>query len=138
MAAAVATAAFCSGAAAQDAKGSAGHIKAVTSAVDGNSIRANTATSKDWPAVGLDYGETRFSKLDQINTGNVKNLGLVWSYSLDSSRGVEATPIVVDGIMYVTAPWSVVHAIDARTGKGIWTSTPRYRARKATEGAATS
>src|SRR3984893_9827837 len=125
----VAGLAFCAGAAAQDAKGSAAHIKAVTSAVDRNSIPANTATSKpggskDWPSVGLDDGETRFSKLDQINTGNVKNLGLAWSYSLDSARGVEATPIVVDGIMYVTAPWSVVHAIDARTGKGIWTFDP--------------
>src|SRR6202040_1403156 len=130
----VAGLAFCAGAAAQDAKGSAAHIKAVTSAVDGNSIRANTATSKDWPAVGLDYGETRFSKLDQINTGNVKNLGLVWSYSLDSSRGVEATPIVVDGIMYVTAPWSVVHAIDARTGKGIWTFDPEISREKGYRG----
>jgi len=80
MAAAVTAMAFCSGAAAQDAKGSPGHIRAVTSAIDGNSIRANAATSKDWPTIGLDYGETRFSKLDQINTGNVKNLGLVWSY----------------------------------------------------------
>ncbi len=63
---------------------------------------------RDWPAVGLDFGETRFSKLDQINAGNVKDLGLAWSYDLDSARGVEATPIVVDGIMYVSAPWSVV------------------------------
>src|SRR3954470_664026 len=95
------------------AKGSPDHIKAVTSAVDGASIKANTATSKDWPTYGLDYAETRYSKLNQINTDNVKNLGLVWSYSLDSSRGVEATPVVVDGIMYQTASWSVVHAIDA-------------------------
>lgn len=116
--------AFSAGVAAQDAKGSAAHIKAVTSAVDGNWIKNNAATSKDWPAVGLDFGETRFSKLDQINAGNVKNLGLAWSYSLESARGVEATPIVVDGIMYVTAPWSVVHAIDARTGKKIWTFDP--------------
>ena len=116
--------AFCTGAMAQDAKGSPGHIKAVTSAVDGNWIKNNAATSKDWPAVGLDFGETRFSKLDQINAGNVKNLGLAWSYDLDSARGVEATPIVVDGIMYVSAPWSVVHAIDARTGKKIWTFDP--------------
>ena len=94
--------AFSAGAVAQDAKGSPAHIRAVTSAIDGNSIRANAATSKDWPAVGLDYGETRFSKLDQINTDNVKKLGLVWSYNLDSTRGVEATPLVVDGIMYVT------------------------------------
>ena len=116
--------AFSAGVMAQDAKGSAAHIKAVTSAVDGNWIKNNAATSKDWPAVGLDFGETRFSKLDQINTGNVKNLGLAWSYDLESARGVEATPIVVDGIMYVSAPWSVVHAIDARTGKTIWTFDP--------------
>ena len=134
MAAGVVTMAFCTGAAAQEAKGSPGHIRAVTSAIDGNSIRANAATSKDWPAVGLDYGETRFSKLDQINAGNVKNLGLVWSYSLDSSRGVEATPIVVDGIMYVSAPWSVVHAIDARTGKGIWTFDPEVSREKGYRG----
>jgi quinohemoprotein ethanol dehydrogenase len=130
----MAAAAFCTSAAAQEPKGSPAHIRAVTSAIDGNSIRANAATSKDWPAVGLDYGETRFSKLDQINTGNVKNLGLVWSYSLDSSRGVEATPIVVDGIMYVSAPWSVVHAIDARTGKAIWTFDPEVSREKGYRG----
>src|SRR5215467_11368564 len=70
------------------AKGSPDHIKAVTSAVDGASIRANTATSNDWPTIGLDYAETRFSKLNQINADNVKKLGLVWSYPLESSRGV--------------------------------------------------
>ena len=114
-----------SGAIAQNAaKGSADHIKAVTSAVDGASIKANTATSNDWPTIGLDYAETRFSKLNQITTDNVKKLGLVWTYPLESSRGVEATPLVVDGIMYVTASWSVVHAVDARTGKRIWTFDP--------------
>ena len=87
-------------------------------------VRANTATSDDWPTIGLDYAETRFSKLHMINSDNVRGLGLVWSYSLDSSRGVEATPVVVDGIMYQTASWSVVHAIDARTGKKIWTFDP--------------
>jgi quinohemoprotein ethanol dehydrogenase len=115
---------FSSASAQSPAKGSPEHIKAVTSAVDQNSIKANAATSNDWPAVGLDYGETRFSKLNQINVDNVKNLGLVWSYNLESSRGVEATPIVVDGIMYVSASWSVVHAIDVRTGKKIWTFDP--------------
>jgi quinohemoprotein ethanol dehydrogenase len=112
------------GVAAQDARGSAAHIRAVTYAIDDNWIKANAVTSKDWPAIGLDFGETRFSRLDQINTGNIKRLGLVWSYSLESSRGVEATPVVVDGIMYVSAPWSIVHAIDARTGKQIWTFDP--------------
>lgn len=105
-------------------KGSPEHVKAVTSAVDGKFIRANAATSADWPTVGLDYGETRYSKLDQINADNVKRLGLVWSYNLESSRGVEATPIVVDGIMYVSASWSVVHAIDVRSGKKLWSYDP--------------
>jgi quinohemoprotein ethanol dehydrogenase len=115
----------CTAALAQNAaKGSPDHIKAVTSAVDGASIKANTATSNDWPTIGLDYAETRFSKLNQINTDNVKKLGLVWSYPLESSRGVEATPVVVDGIMYQTASWSVVHAIDARTGKKLWSFDP--------------
>ena len=120
----LAACAFGSVAVAQTAKGSADHIKAVTSAIDGNAIRANTATSKDWLTTGLDYAETRFSKLNQITADNVKNLGLMWSYNLESSRGVEATPVVVDGIMYVTASWSVVHAIDVRSGKRIWSYDP--------------
>ena len=62
------------------------------SKVDGAFIRANARTSHDWPSYGLDYAETRFSKLQQVNTGNVKDLGLVWSYDLESKRGVEATP----------------------------------------------
>ena len=75
---------LCGAALAQSpAKGSPEHIKAVTSAVDGASIKANTATSNDWPTIGLDYAETRFSKLNQINADNVKKLGLVWSYPLE-------------------------------------------------------
>jgi quinohemoprotein ethanol dehydrogenase len=101
------------------------HIKEATSAVDTAMIKANTATSQDWPTIGLDYAETRFSKLNQITSDNVKDLGLVWSYSLDSERGIEATPVVVDGIMYQTGPWSIVYAIDARTGKKIWTFDPQ-------------
>ncbi|MEH2538177.1 MULTISPECIES: PQQ-dependent dehydrogenase, methanol/ethanol family [unclassified Bradyrhizobium] len=125
----------CSTALAQTpAKGSPEHIKAVTSAVDGASIKANTATSGDWPTIGLDYAETRFSKLNQINADNVKKLGLVWSYPLESSRGVEATPVVVDGVMYQTASWSVVHAIDARTGKRLWTYDPKVDRTKGYKG----
>jgi len=92
--------------------------------VDENMIRSNAASTREWPTYGLDYAETRFSRLDRINEGNVKNLGLLWTYGLESTRGVEATPLVVDGIMYITASWSVVHAIDARTGKRLWTYDP--------------
>jgi quinohemoprotein ethanol dehydrogenase len=107
------------------AKGSADHIKATTQKVNGAFIRANARKTEDWPSYGLDYAETRFSRLNQISTSNVKDLGLVWSYNLESKRGVEATPLVVDGIMYVTASWSVVHAVDVRTGKRIWTYDPK-------------
>ncbi|XSC48549.1 PQQ-dependent dehydrogenase, methanol/ethanol family [Bradyrhizobium sp. RDT10] len=125
----------CSSALAQSpAKGSPDHIKAITSAVDGAFIKANTATSEEWPTIGLDYAETRFSKLNQINADNVKKLGLVWTYPLESSRGVEATPVVVDGIMYQTASWSVVHAIDARTGKRLWTYDPKVDRTKGYKG----
>ena len=106
-------------------KGSPEHIQAVTSRIDGQAIRANAATSRDWPSHGLDYAETRFSRLRQIDAGNVGQLGLAWSYDLESTRGVEATPLVVDGVMYVTASWSIVHAVDVRTGKRLWTFDPQ-------------
>lgn len=81
-------------------------------------------TGKEWLTNGLDYASTRFSTLKQINTSNAKKLGLAWSYELKTTRGVQATPIVVDGVMYVSGPWSVVFAMDARTGKKLWTFDP--------------
>lgn len=103
----------------------AAQAAAAVQGVDGAFIRANAAKTPDWPTVGVDYAETRYSRLDQINAANVKDLGLAWSYNLESTRGVEATPVVVDGIMYVSASWSVVHAIDTRTGNRIWTYDPQ-------------
>lgn len=110
---------------AQAAPPSATKIRAATARVDSNFILANAEKTPDWPSHGLDYAETRFSRLSQIDTGNVKDLGMVWSYNLASTRGVEATPLVVDGVMYVTASWSVVHAVDVRTGKRLWTFDPK-------------
>ncbi|HUN92641.1 MAG TPA: PQQ-dependent dehydrogenase, methanol/ethanol family [Burkholderiaceae bacterium] len=93
--------------------------------VDDARIADNARTGTQWPSNGLDYAGTRFSRLARINGGNVGKLGLAWSYDLGSSRGVEATPIVVGGVMYVTGPWAVVHAIDARSGKALWTFDPK-------------
>lgn len=92
--------------------------------VNGRFIAENAKTGKDWPTHGFDHAETRFSPLTQISSDNVDKLGLAWSYNLESSRGVEATPLIVDGVMYVTASWSVVHALDAKTGKKLWTYDP--------------
>ncbi len=116
---------LCLGAAPASAQQAAGNRAAAVQRVDGAFVRANAAKTPDWPTIGVDYAETRYSRLDQITTGNVKQLGLAWSYNLESTRGVEATPVVVDGVMYVTASWSVVHAIDARTGQKLWTYDPK-------------
>lgn len=89
-----------------------------------NRVLDNTSTA-EWPSYGLNYAETRFSKLRQITDGNVADLGLVWTYDLKSTRGVQATPLVIDGVMYVTGSWSIVHALDVRTGKARWTFDPK-------------
>ncbi|MBV8683464.1 MAG: PQQ-dependent dehydrogenase, methanol/ethanol family [Caulobacteraceae bacterium] len=77
-----------------------------------------------WMTSGRTYSEQRFSPLDRINASNVKDLGLAWSFQLATNRGVETTPIVVDGVMYVTSSWSLVYALDARTGHLLWTYDP--------------
>ncbi|MEX1256282.1 MAG: PQQ-dependent dehydrogenase, methanol/ethanol family [Gemmatimonadota bacterium] len=79
----------------------------------------------EWLTNGRDFAEQRFSPLDQINAGNVSRLGLAWSYEIGSPQGqLEATPLVSDGIMYATGTWSVVFALDARTGEEIWRWDP--------------
>ncbi|MEL6192572.1 MAG: PQQ-dependent dehydrogenase, methanol/ethanol family [Bacteroidota bacterium] len=105
-------------------KGSSKHISQVTSAVDDQALENARSTPGNWMTHGLDYAETRFSSLNEITTENVKDLSLEWSFDLGARRGIEATPIVVDGIMYVSASWSIVHAIDVRTGQEIWKYDP--------------
>ncbi len=88
----------------------------------------------DWLTYGGSYAEDRYSALEQVTRDNVGELGLVWSYDIELRGGVEATPLVAAGVMYVTGPWSVVHAIDARTGERIWRydpGVPRMRGRLA-------
>lgn len=77
-----------------------------------------------WMSTGRNYWEQRFSPLDQINTENVEQLGLAWSADLDTSRGQEATPIVVDGAIYITTAWSMVKAFDAEDGSLLWEFDP--------------
>jgi quinohemoprotein ethanol dehydrogenase len=108
----------------QETHGSPEHIKNVTNAVDDGKLMNADKTPGEWLSYGRNYAEDRYSALTQINKSNIKNLGLAWSLVLWTNRGVEATPIVVDGIMYVTGPWSVVFAINAITGKLIWKYDP--------------
>src|SRR5579885_3029738 len=96
----------------------------VTRGVDDRLILASERDGDNWLSYNSGYHEQRYSPLAQINRENVATLGLAWSYDLAADRGVEATPVVVDGAMYVTAPWSVVHALDARSGHELWTYDP--------------
>ena len=93
--------------------------------VDDARLRAADSDDESWLTHGRTYAEQRYSPLDQINETNVENLVPVWSFETGLKRGHEATPIVVDGVLYITGSWSHVFAIDARTGQQIWHYDPR-------------
>src|SRR5262249_24331238 len=83
----------------------------------------------DWPNTGNDKGATRYSPLKQINRNNVKNLKVAWTYHTgdaepDKKSTIECTPIVVNGVMYITTVKSKVVALDASTGREIWNYDP--------------
>ncbi|EJL27315.1 PQQ-dependent dehydrogenase, methanol/ethanol family [Caulobacter sp. AP07] len=91
----------------------------------GQRIIDAAAHGDDWLSHGRGYDEARHSPASQINTSNVKTLGLAWSYDLDTNRGQEATPLVVDGVIYTTSAWSKVQALDGLTGKLLWQFDPK-------------
>jgi len=93
--------------------------------VDDRALINASRDGNDWLSNGRDYTEQRYSPLTQINASNVSRLGLAWYYDTGSDRGtVETTPIVSDGVMYATLPWSVVVALDAHTGQEKWRWDP--------------
>lgn len=93
--------------------------------VDQARLNAAGKDPANWLTYGRTYDEQRFSPLDKINDGDVGRLGLAWSYDLDTARGQEATPLVVDGVLYVSTAWSKVLAFDAATGKLLWSYDPK-------------
>jgi quinohemoprotein ethanol dehydrogenase len=95
-------------------------------AVDAGRLMAADSEPGNWMGPGRTYGEQHFSPLTKIDAGNVKQLGLAWAYDLDAAhRGQEATPLVIDGVMYVSSAWSKVYALDAKTGTPVWTYDPK-------------
>ena len=97
---------------------------AVLAAEAAYSAPANTDTTQ-WASVGRTYDEQRFSPLEQINTESVKRLGLAWFADFDTNRGQEATPLAIDGALYVSTAWSKVKAYDARSGRLLWAYDPK-------------
>lgn len=93
--------------------------------VDAERMKAAAAEPGNWLATGRDQQGTYYSPLTRINSKNVGKLGFAWQYDLGTYRGQEATPIVVDGVMYTSGTWGYVYAVDAATGKQIWRYDPQ-------------
>ena len=92
--------------------------------VDDARLLAANDEPGQWLAHGRTFDEQRYSPLASINKDTVARLGLAWTYEPGTRRGMEATPLVIDGVMYATGEWSRVYALDARTGKSLWTYDP--------------
>ena len=88
--------------------------------VDGARIENADNEPGSWMSHGRTYSVQRYSPLTQISKDNVGKLGLAWFADMDTNRGQEATPIVVDGVIYVSTAWSKVKAYHAKTGKALW------------------
>jgi quinohemoprotein ethanol dehydrogenase len=98
--------------------------------VDGKVLRnagsvANDALPGSWLSYGRNQGETRYSTLKQINDTNARRLGLAWTYAVGAGGGnQEGTPLMWNNTLYGITTWSVVYALDARTGKELWRWDP--------------
>ena len=102
-------------------------VAAITAAAAGTAL---AQAGNEWTQYGSDASNTRFSSLNQINTGNVKNLKVLWAHSMGTLESQESTPVVVDGTMYVTSSTGprYVFALDAKTGARKWTYQPEMPA----------
>jgi alcohol dehydrogenase (cytochrome c)/quinohemoprotein ethanol dehydrogenase len=108
------------------ALGVASRVWAARPAADVDAARLMGAEQDpaNWLTYGRTYSEQRFSPLTGITAGNAKNLGLAWYADFDTDRGQEATPLIIDGVMYLTTAWSIVRAFDAKTGRPLWSYDP--------------
>jgi quinohemoprotein ethanol dehydrogenase len=95
-----------------------------SAAIDRERLLAADTTPGDWLTSGRDFGKTHFSPLQDINRGNATRLGFAWEYATNTTRGLEATPIVVDGVMYTSGPTGKVYALRAESGVELWAFDP--------------
>jgi quinohemoprotein ethanol dehydrogenase len=103
--------------AAQESATPAGNVNAAR-------IKSPGAEPDQWLLSGRDWRGTYYSPLSQIKASNVRSLGFAWQYALGTNRGVEATPVVVDGRMFASSSFGRVYALDAATGREIWQYDP--------------
>ncbi|MGJ0506565.1 MAG: PQQ-dependent dehydrogenase, methanol/ethanol family [Methylocystis sp.] len=99
--------------------------------VDSRRMRALNSEPQNWLTPGRDENQSYYSPLAMIDAGNVSRLGFAWAYDLGTARGQEATPIVVDGVMYTSGTWGYVYAVNASTGEELWRFDPKADPRTA-------
>jgi glucose dehydrogenase len=98
----------------------------MTGALDTARLRAADSEPQNWYTGGRDQDGTYYSPLTMLNAKNVDRLGFAWQYDLGAPmRGQEATPIVIDGVMYTSGTWGYVYAVDAATGRELWRYDPK-------------
>jgi quinohemoprotein ethanol dehydrogenase len=97
-------------------------------------VASETANGANWLLNGRTLDEAHFSPLTQISDKNVSSLGLAWYMEIEGAMGVVAEPIVVDGVIYVSAPQSKIYAVDAVSGKLIWKFDPHIKLNMAING----
>jgi len=103
-------------------------------AVDASRMKNADRDAANWLSYGRTYSEQRFSPLTKITSDNAKQLGLAWYADLDTNRGQQATPLVIDGVMYVSTAWSMVKAYDAASGKLLWSYDPQVPRERGVKG----
>lgn len=92
--------------------------------IDDRVLNNAGVNGQEWLTYGLTLGETRFSPLTQLNTTNIEQLGLIWSYDIGPGGGPQGTPLFWDDTLYGITNWSIVFAVDAVTGKERWRWNP--------------
>jgi quinohemoprotein ethanol dehydrogenase len=92
--------------------------------VDEARLRASDREPENWLTIGRDRSEGYYSPLTNIDEHNVARLGFAWDYDLGTYRGQEASPLVVDGVMYTSGTWGYVYALNAATGQELWKFDP--------------
>jgi quinohemoprotein ethanol dehydrogenase len=111
--------------AAPSAAAAAADASARPASVDDTRLQNAAKEPQNWLIYGGGWNEQHYSALKSIDATNVSRLKPAWYFDFDTYRGQEATPVIVDGVMYVSSAWSKVFALDAKTGKPLWSFDPK-------------
>jgi quinohemoprotein ethanol dehydrogenase len=98
--------------------------KELPRSANGSAQLLDGSDGESWPGPGRTFGEQHFSPLSEINADNVSKLGLVWSMDLPPGNSV-TQPLEVDGVLYFSTAYSIIHAVEAASGRELWSYDPK-------------